>query len=290
MLLATERPGDEDLAELERALARALDRAEAAFPALGLERERFVAHLARWLPRDRSPREGLEALRVEELYLACAAAEGRAAAVAVIEARYLDKARAALARSAGTAAVADEALQRTREALLVGTAARPPKIGAYGGRGQLSRWIRTAAMRAAMDLLGPAREIAVPGEDMARFPVRDDDPGIEMMKRAYGASFKQALHRAFAELPAQARDELRLYYLEGLGVEQIGAMYGVAASTVSRRLDRARRLLRDRTRAALAAQLRVDDAELDSILRMIATRLELSRGALAGRDTTHDDA
>lgn len=289
VLIATGRQGDGDLAELERALLRALERAEAAFPGLGLARERFVAHLARWLPQDRSPRAGLETLRVDELYLACAAAEGQAAAVALIEAHHLDKARAALARNAGTAAVADEALQRVREALFVGTAGRPPKIGTYGGRGQLARWIRTAAMRAAMDLLGPAREIPVSGEDMGRFPVRDDDPAIEMMKREYGASFKQALNRAFAELPAQTRDELRLYYLEGLGVEQIGAMYGIAASTVSRRLDRARRMLRDRTRAALAEELRVDGAELDSILRMIATRLELSRGALAGRDQTHAD-
>ena len=285
MLLARGRQGDADLAELEQALERALARAEAVSPAVRLGREAFVAHLARWLPPDRSPRAGLEMLHVEELYVACAAAEGRPAAIALIEARYFGKAKAALARNAGTASVADETLQRVREALFVGTARRPPKIGEYSGRGDLARWIRTTAMRTAMDLLSPAREIAVSDEAISRFPLPEDDPAIELMKREYGASFQQALHEALAELPGQAREELRLYYIEGLGVEQIGAMYGIAASTVSRRLEKARRLLRDKTRAALAQHLRVDDGELDSILRMIATRLDVRRSAIAGPDS-----
>lgn len=289
MLLGQGRQG-EDLAELEQALDRALGRAEAAFPDVRLGREAFVAHLARWLPGDRPARAGLDALRVEELYVTCAAAEGRPAAIASIEARYFDKARAALARNPGLAAVADEALQRVREALFVGTARRPPRIGAYSGRGDLARWIRTTAMRTAMDLLSPAREIAVSDEAIARFPLPDDDPAIELMKREYGARFQQALREALAELPRETRDALRLYYLEGLGVEQIGARYGIAASTVSRRLEKARRLLRDKTRAALARHLRVGDDELDSILRMIATRLDVSRSAIAGRDDDSDRA
>ena len=285
MLLSKGRQGGEDLAELEQALDRALGRAEAALPDVRLEREAFVAHLARWLPPDRSARVGLDMLHIEELYVTCAAAEGQPAAIALIEARYFDKAKAALARNAGTAAVADETLQRVREALFVGTTKRSPKIGAYSGRGDLASWIRTTAMRTAMDLLSPAREIAVSDEAIARFPLPDDDPAIELMKREYGASFKQALHEALAELPRETRHELRLYYIDGLGVEQIGAMYGIAASTVSRRLEKARRLLRDKTRAALARHLRVDDNELDSILRMIATRLDVTRSAIAGHDS-----
>ena len=281
-MLSKGRQDGEDPAALEQALDQALGRAEAAFPDVKLEREAFVAHLARWLPPDRPARAGLDALQIEELYVACAAAAGRPAAIAAIEARYFDKAKAALARNPGTASVADEALQRVRESLFVGTARRPPKIGEYSGRGDLARWIRTTAMRTAMDLLSPAREIAVSDEAISRFPLPDDDPAIELMKREYGASFKQALHDALAELPRETRHEIRLYYIDGLGVEQIGAMYGIAASTVSRRLEKARRLLRDKTRAALARHLRVGDDELDSILRMIATRLDVSRSAIAG--------
>jgi RNA polymerase sigma-70 factor len=133
---------------------------------------------------------GLDMLHMEELYVACAAAEGRPAAIALIEARYFDKAKTALARNPGLASVADETLQRVREALFVGTAKRPSKIGEYSGRGDLARWIRTTAMRTAMDLLSPAREIAVSDEAIARFPLPDDDPAIELMKREYGASFK----------------------------------------------------------------------------------------------------
>jgi RNA polymerase sigma-70 factor (ECF subfamily) len=101
------------------------------------------------------------------------------------------------------------------------------------------------------------------------------------MKRRYGASFKQALADALARLPDETRRELRRYYVEGLGLEQIAALEGVAASTVSRRLEKARRTLHDETRRALAASLRIPDGEVDSILRVLDSRLELSRGALA---------
>jgi hypothetical protein len=46
---------------------------------------------------------------------------------------------------------------------------------------------------------------------------------------------------------------------------------------VSRRLDRARRALHDETRKTMAASLQVADAELDSIIRLIDSRMEMSK-------------
>lgn len=271
--------GGADDPGLEEELARLVREAAATAPGVCVEPARFVAHVARWIPPDRPPREALAALRLDHLYLACAAAEGQAAAIALIEARCFGSAAAALR---GVGPIADEALQRVREHLFVGKAGRPPKIADYAGRGDLAGWIRTTAMREAFHLLAPSRE--VPAGDREHAGATADpaaDPAIELMKRRYGASFKRALAEAVARLPEATRAELRRYYLEGLGLEQIAALEGVAASTVSRRLEKARRALYDDTRRALAASLRLADDEVDSILRVLDSRLELSRGALA---------
>jgi RNA polymerase sigma-70 factor, ECF subfamily len=262
--------GAEDEA-VERALVEALDRARSEAPGVVHDDDAFVVELARRLP----PGEGIAALRVEALWLTLAAAAGQERAVALIEQRHFGAARKALAGLGG--GVADEALQRVREALFVGPR---PKIAAYAGKGDLGRWIRTTAMRAAMDLLAPQRERPTDDEGFAGFALPGGDPGVELMKREYGERFQVALREAMARLPPEAREELRLYYLEGLGLEQIAALEGVAASTVSRRLEKARRELRDATRAALAERLGVGDEELDSIIRLLDTRLELSRSAL----------
>src|SRR5205823_4239280 len=142
------------------------------------------------------------------------------------------------------------------------------KIADYAGRGDLDGWIRTIARREVLQLVEPAR---APIEDS--YAALDDDPEVELMKRRYGPRFKAAMSAALASLPDDTRVLLRRYYLEGLGVEQIAALDGVAISTVSRRLDKARRTLHDATRAALATELAVADAELDSILRLIDSRM-----------------
>jgi RNA polymerase sigma-70 factor, ECF subfamily len=273
-LLVGARAADD---ELERALDAALGRARATWPSVELSPEVFVAELGRRLPAGLTPREALGEMRVEELWLTCAAARGDAGAVVLIETHYFGKARAALAGIRGGGAIVDEALQRLRTSLFVGP---PPKIGAYGGRGDLGRWLRTTAMRTAMDLLGPSREVLVGEAPLAAAARADDEPVVALMKREYGASFQEALRGAMAALPRELRVALRQHYLEGLGVERMGALAGVAPSTVSRRLDKARRLLREATRAALAARLRVDDVELDSILRLLETRMDLGRSAV----------
>src|SRR5262249_26188240 len=149
-----------------------------------------VAHVARWIPPDRPPREALAALRLDHLYLACAAADGQQAAIALIEQRCFDRAAAAL-RSVG--AVGDEALQRVREHLFVARAGRAPRIADYAGRGDLASWIRTTAMREAFHLLAPSREVPIDDQKLGGYALPAADPAVELMKRRYGPSFKQAL-------------------------------------------------------------------------------------------------
>jgi len=262
------------MAELETVLAPAIREIEAG-TGVRIAHQRFTAHVAQWLRPDEPPEAALR-LKLDQLWLARAAADGDSDAVAEIEAKYLERAVAAL--RSFERAVADEAIQRMRELLFVARGDRPPRIAEFSGRGDLAGWIRTTALREAFHLVAPTREVR--GAELDSYALPASDPGLELMKRTYGASFKQALAAAFGRLPDATRLAIRRYYLDGMGLEEIAALEGVAASTVWRRLDKARRELHAETRRALAEHLRVDDDELDSILNMLDSRLELSRSVV----------
>lgn len=57
--------------------------------------------------------------------------------------------------------------------------------------------------------------------------------------------YKRFVGNAVRYLPPKQREVLRLYFFEGLRMEQIAQRLGVSKSTVSRRLSAARRTLRD---------------------------------------------
>ncbi|MFW5653994.1 MAG: RNA polymerase sigma factor [Planctomycetota bacterium] len=56
---------------------------------------------------------------------------------------------------------------------------------------------------------------------------------------------RSALHRAIADLPADQRELLMLYYIDGFGVQEIARILDVQPGTVKSRLFRTRAALRD---------------------------------------------
>src|SRR5262249_17102185 len=90
---------------------------------------------------------------------------------------------------------------------------------------------------------------------------------------------RAALRTAIAAQPSRTRAILRLYYGDGAGIEDIGALYRVHASTVSRWLDRARHEILTATRRELTRALKLDDRALDSMLAE-APALDVSLGSL----------
>ena len=59
-------------------------------------------------------------------------------------------------------------------------------------------------------------------------------------------------------------------------MEAIGKIYGVHRITVVRRITQGRAALAAATRKELSARLRVDHHELESILRLIESRMDVS--------------
>jgi RNA polymerase sigma-70 factor (ECF subfamily) len=98
------------------------------------------------------------------------------------------------------------------------------------------------------------------------------------IRREVEADFEQALER----LEDRERLLLRLYLVSGMTMEDIGKTLGVAHQTVSRRLVKARKRLLADVRDQLAGLLKVSKSELRSIVRLVASELNLSISRLLG--------
>ncbi len=212
-------------------------------------------------------------LAVGDLYLACACVRGVGAALVALEDAYGGNLRAALSTLDSRPDFIDEVLQRLREKILV-TRDGETKIESYSGHGALGAWLRVAAMRTALSLRRQRQpELALDDELDA---VLDLAPNAEIrvIAREVGSDLRDTLRAAVAAQPSRIRAVMRMYYADNRGVEDIGRVYNVHASSVSRWLAKARAEILAHTRAALVEK-RHSEASLDSLLGHVAS-LEIS--------------
>ncbi|WP_224246239.1 sigma-70 family RNA polymerase sigma factor [Hyalangium gracile] len=270
----------ESLPSLEARLARALDTARAAWPGVELDGARFVAHLARHLPAEGFP-ESLEHFHLGDFYLACACAQRVPAALAAFESRFLPEVDVAVARMKLPASVLDEVRQQFRQKMLVATPDAPAKLAAYPGTGPLNGWVRAAALWLALDL--QRRNASESHEDDSALPFLvepGDDPELAHLKTTYRAEFSAAFAQALSALAPRQRNVLRLKYLDGLSIDELGALYGVHRATAARWAVSAQESLLEETRRVLTERLRLTHSQLDSVLRLISSQLDVNLSRL----------
>jgi RNA polymerase sigma-70 factor (ECF subfamily) len=208
-----------------------------------------------------------------DLLLAELAVRGNEAAIATLH-RLIDAVvPVALARSRVPSSWRDEVGQRLRTRLLVAEDGQPHLLR-YAGRGPLRAWLKVAALRTGLDLLRRQGKEQTLQDAVVGAAV--DDPELEYLRRHYADRFKAALEAALAELPAKDRRLLKLRVLDELNIDEIGALHGVHRATAARWLEAAREGLGRGVRERLEAELAVDREQLDSILRLIRSRLDLS--------------
>ena len=81
---------------------------------------------------------------------------------------------------------------------------------------------------------------------------------------------------------------LRYHLIDRLNIDQIAAIHDVHRATAARWLVRIRAQLEERTREELRRALGVSGAELDSIIRLIQSQLDLSIGPHLAGDVSID--
>ncbi len=249
--------------------------ARAARPEIALDQDAFLAFL-----RARPERLDASPEHAGDLALSFACAAGNTAALRTLDAEYLSRVGATLpSRHRGDAA---EVIQSLRDKLLVPDASGRAKIGDFTGRGGLGGWLRVAAVRVALNIeRGKKHEVAF-DENRALAERAAGDLEIDHLKRRYRLEFREAFTAALEALEARPRNLLRQHYLDGLTMEAIGAIYRVHRITVVRWMEQARAALAKETRRELGARLRVDRNELESILRLIESQLDVSLRAFLG--------
>jgi RNA polymerase sigma-70 factor (ECF subfamily) len=274
--------------ELEKAIDAAVATARAEWPALALDPAEFRRHLAERVPEGTSPDDLAAAVCVPDLFLACACAHAVDGAAAEFERRYMPVVDSA-ARRMGKAELADEVKQLVREILFVGSGGSGPAIADFSGRGSLKAWVRVIATREALRILRRDKgRVAVQDEGLYTVlaPSDEADPQLAYFKERYRAEFKSAFLSAVADLPRRERTALRLHVLDGLSIDEIAPMYRVHRSTAARWLSRARELLLANTRAGLMERLGLGSSEVDSVIRLIQSNLDVTlSGALSSRTT-----
>jgi RNA polymerase sigma-70 factor, ECF subfamily len=245
--------------------------------------------------------EFLDALHADDLCLIVACERGDQAAWSDLVERFGATVRSA-ARQAAPNEDAAEDLSQSIWAELHGLRVREDgrpagKIAYYSGRGSLGGWLRAVVGQLAIDQHRKSARLVQTEEDadfdrLARDSQHGDeafsatssapDPEHALAENRAARDVEAALAEALAELGAEDRLLVKLYYFDGLRLREAGAMLGVHEATASRRLTRVHAEVRRRVEALLikehgwtqgetARSLAEAAAHLDSDLELMLT-------------------
>ena len=237
-------------------------------------------------PAELSAQAWLERLLIEDLYLALSCLDHDAVAMQLFHDTYGSQLHGLALRSASSDAHAEDLEQTLMLSLFVDSPRRQAKLRSYTGQGALRVWLQITATRTFIDITraNAARQEELPLEDELLELLTSDleDIELEYFQQTYRVPFKEAFAQAVAELSPRQRNLLAQHILHQLTIDQLGAIYNVHRSTAARWLDDARQLLAKRTRKLLGQRLNLQDSELDSIMRLVQSRVSLSLSRLLG--------
>jgi RNA polymerase sigma-70 factor (ECF subfamily) len=256
--------------ELEAALEDLVRRA-AAWSDLPVAPEPFVAWVAARVGAP-DPAE-IGAVCAGDLHLAQASAAGHARALHDFE-TILTAVRPAIAALGAGSSDIDEVLQRLRVQLLVG---ERPGISAYGGRGELRAWLRVVAVREAVRVLGErGKNQGIDDTRLLEVILPEVDAERDLIGSELRAQLRVAFEEAVGSLSPRDRLVLRQSGVDGLSIDQIGAVHGVHRATAARWIEQARVELALATERALQRRLNGTTDEVRSLMRLVTSQMDLS--------------
>lgn len=246
--------------------------------------EAYAAHA---IARGHADASSFEA-NAGDLYLALGCAMSLPQALQAFEQHYVPRAREALLRRGNAHTHVDEVLQMLRERLLVGRDGALPRIGEYDGRGPLTAWLRTAAVRVALNSLrgGAAQPPASLGSGL----VAPGDLELQALKAQHRSDFTEALSAAMALLEPRDRSLLRMHLLDGVTSDQLARAHGVSRSTMTRWIKSARDALAEQTRIRLRERLGMSEEDYAELVPQLLSQLDLSVRRLLASDRERDPA
>jgi RNA polymerase sigma-70 factor (ECF subfamily) len=242
------------------------------WPAIRTPASAFVDYVRTKLPQQ-DAEAALDELHGTDLFLAFGCLHGDREAWRAFDRAYLAKVPDYVARVDRSPAFADEVRQRIAEKL-AGTGEGPGRLAQYSGRGALSAWVRVAALREA-HTIARSRKRSVDFEEVSlRAP--DVDPELALLKRRSAEVFRKAFAEVVASLDADERTLLRLHYLDGLTIEDVGKASKVSRASAARLLAQTRERIMNRVERALRNDLGAQAPGARSLLDLVRSQLDLS--------------
>ncbi len=242
-----------------------------AMPELSVTLEQLTAHLRANAPRDGDWQAHRQALHGEDLFVAVACRHADSNAVALVVEQHVPNMVAALTKRG---LMDDDIQQEVMEKLFVGD---KPRIAQYAGLGSLKSWLVSVGVRTALNAKRRVhREVELEPEHLFTQVQDAVDAELGAAREAFRKEVKRAFQETFLALTSRQRNVLRYQYLHRMNLDAIGALYGVHRATVARWREATRAALLEGTRQRLKTQNELRTSELDSMLRLVESGLDVS--------------
>jgi RNA polymerase sigma-70 factor (ECF subfamily) len=216
-----------------------------------------------------------------DLYLACGCMEGISRALAAFEEQILSQVPQFLKRYQPDEATLAEVKQLVRERLFLSRDGGPGKIAEYAGLGPLGAWTRVVTVRVALGLFAQRQQAPIVPQRLELETLSDgNDLELRYLQSQHREQFRLALSQAVASLSSEQRNLLRLHLFDGLSIDKLGALFKVHRTTVARWLKAAREQVLTETRRRLLEALKLSSSEVDSLVRVLQSQLDLSLSRL----------
>jgi RNA polymerase sigma-70 factor (ECF subfamily) len=167
----------------------------------------------------------------------------------------------------------DEARQRILERIMLGS---PPKIAQYDGRAPLGSWLRVSIAREAIYLHKRGQREIDLSDELLVLPSTESDPELELFKRAFRSTYRRAFETAVESLSTRERSLLRQHLVLLMSIDELATVYGVHRATTARWVADAKDELGKRMRMELAARLKMSQAEIDRVVGLVESRLDIT--------------
>jgi len=184
--------------------------------------------------------------------------------------------------------------------LRIGKDGKPSsKLAYYSGRGSLAGWLRAVVSQLAVDVFRKQSRLVQTEEDadfdrLAReLPMSEgqgaiasglENPEQVISNRFAQSDVQQALTKAIAELAAEDRMLVKLYYFDEMKLREAGTVLGVHEATASRRLTRIHTDLRKRVSQILVEERGWTKIEAERSFVEIAQHLDTDIEALVTKE------
>jgi RNA polymerase sigma-70 factor, ECF subfamily len=233
-----------------------------ALPGVAVDLKTFSLQLRRRAAESGGP----EAINAADLLLAFATINADPVATKHLDRRLVHAVGVVIARFEGLQI--EDLQQQVRHRVLVGDGAGGPRLAKYTGRGALSAWLKAVATSMAIDESRRLRPERLANDDeLVATASTEAGPEMKLLNAQQKGLFKVAFEEALASLSPQERTVMRMRFVDGVAVEDIGRAFAVHRTTAMRWLERSQQQVMAATRKALRTRLGMPSREVDSLLR-----------------------